>query len=101
MGREDKRRNKSLVLFTKGLWGLMKGGVSAVEDRRALTQEYGFGDHTVLDPLRQARITMLDPRSRGALMRQAKRQQEAIEAAWQDVAKAYAEIRHTCLPNRL
>jgi hypothetical protein len=97
LASEDKRRNKSLALFRKGLWGIMKGGVSAVEDRRALTREYGFGDHTVLDLLHQARVAIVDPRSRDFLARQAQRQQQAIEAAWQDVAKAYAELKRTCL----
>src|ERR1039458_2505212 len=29
---EDKCRSKSLALFRKGLWGLMKGGVPALDD---------------------------------------------------------------------
>lgn len=95
--REDKRRGKSLALFSKGLWGLMKGGVSAVEDGHALTWEYGFGDHTVLDIIRLGRLSVLDEGSRRLLLRQAQGQQKAIEAAWKDVALAYADLRRAYL----
>ena len=97
MAHEDKRSNRSVALFRKGLWGLMKGGVSAVEDRHALTWEYGFGDHTVLDILHRARMSVFEPRFRELLTARAQRQQEAIERAWRDVATAYAEIRRDCL----
>ena len=97
MNREGKDTNTTVGLFKKGLWGLMKGGASAAESGRALTSEYGFGDHTVLDLLSRARISVLDPRSRGLLAQQAQRQREAIERAWQDVAAAYAEMRSTYL----
>jgi Na+-transporting NADH:ubiquinone oxidoreductase subunit NqrC len=98
MERKEKRKSESLALFKKGLWGLMKGGVSAVEDKHALTGEYGFGDHTVLDLLHHERMSALEQRFRDLLTRQAQRQQEAIERAWQDVTNAYAELRGTYLP---
>jgi hypothetical protein len=97
MAREDKRSNRSVALFKKGLWGLMKGGVSAVEDGHALTKEYGFGDHTVLDLLYQTRVAAFHPRFREVLTMRAQRQKEAIEKAWQDVVTAYAEIRRDFL----
>jgi hypothetical protein len=93
MEREPKGRRTALKLFKKGLWGLMKGGASAAEGGHALTWEYGFGDHTVLDLLVHARMSVLDQQYRDRLARQAHGQREAIERAWQDVTKAYAEIR--------
>lgn len=90
-------RKTDLALFKKGLWGLMKGGISAVDDRHALTWEYGFSGHTVLDLLYRARIAALEDEFRDQLTHQAKRQQNAIEAAWQDVATAYARLKQRYL----
>jgi hypothetical protein len=75
----------------------MKGGVSAVDDGHALTCEYGFGDHTVLDLINRTKKSVFDQHFRDTLIRQARRQQEAIEAAWKDVTYAYAEIKRTYL----
>jgi hypothetical protein len=94
-GKDTK--GKAVALFQKGLWGLMKGGVSVTEDGHALTWEYGFGDHTVLDLLRRARESSLAPHFREILTRQARLQKEAIERAWDDVTKAYADIKLACL----
>jgi hypothetical protein len=93
MEREDKAPGDALVLFKKGLWGLMKGGVSAVGRGHALTGEYGCGDHTILDLLYPARMLELDDRLRERLARRAQWQREAIERAWRDVTEAYAELR--------
>jgi hypothetical protein len=90
---ENKRTDKNLALFRKGLWGLMKGATSTVEDGHALTSEYGFGDHTVLDILYHARLASLDQESRALLTRQVLGQRQAIEKAWHDVVTAYAEMR--------
>jgi hypothetical protein len=95
--RDDTSTGESLSLFIKGLWGLMKGGVSAVEGGHALTWEYGFNDHTVLDILRHVRLSVLDEEHRSTLLRHAQCQQRAIEAAWKDVTVAYADLRRAYL----
>lgn len=85
--RSRKTKNESVALFKKGLWGLMKGAASVVEDGHALTWDYGFGDHTVLDILHHARSAVLGDESRDVLRRQTEHQKAAIERAWQDVAR--------------
>lgn len=90
---KNERGSKELKLLKQGLWGVMRGAASAVEDGHALTGDYGFSDHTVLDLLHRARIAMIDQRSRELLTRRARQQQAAIERAWRDVATAYAALR--------
>jgi hypothetical protein len=86
------------ALFMKGLWELLKGGISSIDGGHALTSEYGFGSHTVLDLLQSARVgSMLTPKAREFLTGQARGQQQALERAWQDVANAYAELRRMYL----
>jgi len=97
MRRESPDEKDSITLFKTGLWGLMKGGASWEDEGHALTWEHGFGDHTVLDLLRHARMQSLSTEWRELLTRHASRQRKAIEMAWQDVAKAYAHLRHEYL----
>jgi hypothetical protein len=103
-------------LFVGGLWGVMKGGISIVEDGHTPMREYGMGDHTVLDLLRTFRspdtypITdsvrrladSVDRRGwyitkRKRYIEIARRQMSAIEAAWKDVAKGYAVLKRESL----
>lgn len=91
--RSRIHKNESVALFKKGLWGLMKGAASVVEDGHALTWEYGFEDHTVLDILHHARTAVLDDKARERLIRVTEHQKAAIEGAWRDVAKAYAQLK--------
>ena len=90
----------SLDKFKRGIWGLMKGGLSLVEDGHGTTWEYGFGDHTVLDIIHRMRRELLDSQARIRLIDQARRQQMAVERAWRDVAIGYSEIRHTTFKTR-
>lgn len=78
--------------FQKGIWGLMKGGVSFIETGHAKLQEYDMGTHTILD--------ILTGISSGHFINNkefkigiAKKQLRAIELAWQDVSKGYAKIK--------
>jgi len=93
----DRRESDAVVLFKNGLWGLMRGGASWAEDGHALTGDYGFGDHTVLDLLRRARNLHLQTDWRQVLTTHAVRQQRAMELAWKDVAKGYAMLKHLYL----
>src|ERR1022692_3580856 len=49
-------------LFVQGLWGVMKGGLSLVEDGHTQMWEYGWGDHTVFDLLKI--FSQMSPASR-------------------------------------
>jgi len=80
-------------LFVKGLWGVMRGGVSLVEQGHATTWEYGFGDHTVLDLMKRfSDSSPLSP-NRERYIRSAQAQLAAIEAAWKDASKGYAILK--------
>src|ERR1019366_6824744 len=46
---DPKKVPEASRLFVKGLWGVMKGGMSLVEVGNTPMREYGLGDHTVLD----------------------------------------------------
>lgn len=92
MGR-GKHKSTNLVLFRKGLWGVMKGAVSTIEDGHALTPEYGFGGHTVLDILHHGRRERLGQQFREQLTARADLHRLAIERAWAEVATAYAGLK--------
>lgn len=52
---DPKKVPEASRLFVKGLWGVMKGGISLVEEGHTPMREYGYGDHTVLDLLKRFR----------------------------------------------
>jgi len=84
-------------LFVQGLWGVMKGGISLVEEGHTPMREYGWGDHTVLDLLKS--FSQRSPAShyRERYIRSARRQLLAIEAAWKDATKGYAVLKRKSL----
>ncbi len=90
----------SLDKFRRGVWGLMKGGISLMEDGHGAAREYGFGDHTVLDMIHRMHGDLSDEKVRVRLIDQARRQQMAVERAWRDVVIGYSEIRHRTLKSR-
>lgn len=98
--RIEVRSESPLDTFRKGIWGLMKGGLSFVEEGHAHLREYGHGDHTVLDLLYGFSSTPLSA-NRKLLPRLARRQLECIELAWQDVVTGYAEIKKATNPRRV
>ena len=85
-------RENELDKFNKGIWGLMKGGITITEEGHVPMQEYGWGDHTVLDLL-----YMWSDRpvavERERYIQHAKEQLAAIQRAWQDVNEGYAELK--------
>lgn len=97
MAKENGKESDAMALFKMGLWGLMKGGASWAENGHALTGEYGYGDHTVLDLLHRIDKPDLPKEWRRVLTRHAVKQQKAMELAWRDVARAYADLRHIYL----
>jgi hypothetical protein len=84
-------------LFVQGLWGVMKGGISLVEDGHTPMREYGWGDHTVLDLLKI--FSQMSPASyyRERYIKNARHQLLAIETAWKDVVKGYAALKRKSL----
>jgi hypothetical protein len=93
-----------LLRFTKGLWGLMKGGALLVENTadedRATLVEYGYGDHailTVLEFIRGGRWKGVTAEQRSLLLAKVHLQRRAIEAAWSDVVGAYAALKRQFL----
>ncbi|MGO9094077.1 MAG: hypothetical protein ACLQGV_02545 [Bryobacteraceae bacterium] len=84
-------------LFVQGLWGVMKGGVSLVEDGHTPMREYGWGDHTVLDLLKIFSQMSPASRYRERYISNARRQLLAIETAWKDAANGYAVLKRESL----
>ena len=84
-------------LFVQGIWGVMKGGLSLVEDGHTPMREYGWGDHTVLDLLKI--LSRMSPASqyRERYIKNARHQLLAIETAWKDAAKGYAVLKRKSL----
>jgi hypothetical protein len=82
--------------FRKGIWGLMKGGTSLLEEGHGRTREYGFGGHTVLDIMMRLRGEAISS-NRHRFIDHARGQQMAVEGAWRDVVAGYAEIKHRSL----
>jgi hypothetical protein len=86
-------QSQQMSTFEQGIWGLLKGGLSLVEEGHAPLTEYGFGGHTVLDLLRRCSREPL-ARRRGLLLRCAEAQLACIQAAWKNTVRGYAEIRN-------
>ena len=97
-------------MFVKGLWGVMKGGMSLVEVGNTPMREYGLGDHTVLDLLKKYRgLPVPDDADHSEwYIAKAQRQRErcishaecqlfAIETAWKDVVDGYAVLKRESL----
>jgi hypothetical protein len=84
-------------VFARGLWGVMKGGASLVEDGHAQLWEYGMGDHTVLDLMRIfSRNSSIDDH-RERYIRNARQQLSALESAWKDTTKGYSKLKRKAL----
>jgi hypothetical protein len=85
--------------FVRGLWGVMKGGVSLIEGGHAPMHEYGWGDHTVVDLLRIFAGSELSPasRHRRRCIQSARQQLRAIQTAWKDVVRGYAVLKRESL----
>jgi hypothetical protein len=79
--------------LVKGLWGLMKGTISFLEEGHGLTREYGFGGHTVLDMMKRLKNQPMSAGNRERFIDHARGQQMAIERAWEDVVRGYAKIK--------
>ena len=87
----------SMDVFQKGIWGLMRGGMSLTEEGHTRMQDYGWGDHTVLDLLYHWYDLPLD-QTRERYIRNAKEQLASLQRAWEDVVKGYADLKKTVLP---
>jgi hypothetical protein len=84
-------------VFVRGLWGVMKGGVSLVEDGHTQLWEYGMGDHTVLDLMRIFSRDRSINDHREQYIRNAQQQLTAIESAWKDTTKGYIKLKRKAL----
>lgn len=84
-------------LRTQGLWGVMKGGVSLVEDGHTQMWEYGWGDHAVFDLLKIFSKMSPASRYRERYIKGARHQLLAIETAWKDATKGYAVLKRKSL----
>lgn len=82
------REEEEEDLFHKGIWGVLKGGLSAYEEGHTPMREYGWGDHTVLDLLyKWSQEPVSENRER--YLHNAREQLRAIQAAWNDAVKGY------------
>lgn len=77
----------------KGVWGLLRGGLSLTDDGHVPYFGYGNGDHTVLDMLLRIRDAS-SPREREHLVRLADAQRRSIEDAWADAMAGYYDYRN-------
>jgi hypothetical protein len=84
-------------VFARGLWGVMKGGASLVEDGHAQLWEYGMGGHTVLDLMRIFSRNPSIDEHRERYIRNAQQQLSALESAWKDRTKGYSELKRKAL----
>lgn len=91
------KQEHPMSMFEQGIWGLLKGGISLVEEGHAPLREYGFGGHTVLDLLRRSSKEPLAKR-REVFTRSAKAQLACVQAAWKDVVRGYAKLRRRSQP---
>jgi hypothetical protein len=89
---EPRVKEDPLDKFQRGVWGLMKGGLSLVEEGHADLCEYGMGDHTVLDLL-YAWSEKPVSSHRDRYISNANQQLSAMQRAWQDVVEAYAALK--------
>lgn len=88
----QRKLEASMDRFQKGIWGLMKGGLSLVEEGHSQLSEYGWQDHTVLDLLYLwSQQPIAENRSR--YIANAKAQLACIEEAWKDVSEGYARLK--------
>jgi hypothetical protein len=93
----DSREQESMDRFQKGIWGVMKGGLSLVQEGHTNMMEYGWGDHTVLDLLYHWSHQPLGTH-RPRLVENAKQQLASIQRAWADVAAGYASLKKKAFP---
>lgn len=96
LGSMDSNRvtsvEKSMDKFQKGIWGVLKGGLSLVEEGKAPLSEYGWHDHTVLDLLYYWSQQPVSE-NRNRYIENAKAQLSCIELAWKDVTDGYKELK--------
>jgi hypothetical protein len=79
--------------FQRGIWGVLRGSISVVETGRAQMPDYGSGDHTVLDVLQKWPTTGAEAQRRFRVTKIARKQRDALRAAWRDVVQGYAELK--------
>jgi hypothetical protein len=98
----ERSKVPALLLFRRSIWGLMKGGLSLVEEGHADLHEYGWGNHTVLDFLYNLPRRYPSPRvtyaqaftdSKPRLIVLARGQLECVKQAWKDTTIAYARLK--------
>jgi hypothetical protein len=94
---DPEKAPEAYRLFVQGLWGVMKGGLSLVEDGHTPMREYGWGDHTVLDLLKGMSQMSPASRYRERYIKNARHQLLAVETAWKDAAQGYAVLKRRSL----
>jgi hypothetical protein len=87
-----------LQRFTFGIWRLMTGGARLTGREGYIRMpEYGYHGHTILELIHRIRLVwennQLSEKQKENLLRKVQKQQLAIEGAWADVVKGYAELR--------
>jgi hypothetical protein len=88
--------------FERGLWGVMQGGLSLVEEGYVGLEEYGFrGHHTILDIVYELSGLQHDQASdelqkdvNDRVATVAQIQLRSIEAAWKDATLGYAQLKN-------
>jgi hypothetical protein len=80
-------------LFVKGIWGVMRGGLALSEDGHMPADEYGQGNHTVLDFLYHLSASADKSSVRRHCLARARWQLAALQRAWEDATQGYYECR--------
>jgi hypothetical protein len=100
------REPTPLLRFTTGIWALMRGGTSLVDNSSdgggyLRMPEYGYINHTILALLERIRyvsgVDVIENSRKADLLRKVRDQQFAIESAWADVVRGYAELKQKSL----
>jgi len=88
-----------LPLFERGILGILMGGVAPFNDERRNYTVYIHGEHTLLDLTRVFHSYYKEGEKRENYLRTIDEQMNALEAAWNDVVKGYAEYKLIVVPS--
>lgn len=92
---------KKLTRFEMGIFGLMTGSLTSLDEGHCSFEPLGYGDHTILDVAKRLSFRgekTLTPYSRSQMLRYIDRQIKGIDSAWEEVVGGYAEFVTATIP---
>lgn len=92
---------KNLSRFEMGIFGLMTGSMTALDEGHCSFAPLANGDHTILDIVRRLANrgqSELVPYTRENMLRYIDGQIKGIDSAWSEVVAGYADLMATVIP---